>query len=307
MVMSSRNRFRLIFKSQTGREVYGTGNFFIKRYTNESEFIHEFNMLKNIWDSRPFSFSVPRVFKIYSNSNCYFIIMEKIDGIPLENYILSFILFRNESSLRVFNDLGKALRELHYSLLEDSCKGILPNSYQKIRLGISSISEKLANLHVLDDELKSVIIDAVKKMDKVDERVFVDVNLHGEFYFTHVIHSKGRFVFIDFHNACKGPSYFDLAMFATSLYASVMLPYFTPKQLRPLIQAFLSGYYGEVLNEKVLKSIKLTMLYVILREILVYVRALHSSSHTKRLLAMIKIKRLKTAIEEEILPDLLRA
>ncbi|MCR8486998.1 MAG: hypothetical protein NDP22_01110 [Crenarchaeota archaeon] len=109
------NFFRLNFKFQTGREVYGAGNFFIKRYMNELECIYEYNILKKITDAYPISFRVPKVFKVYSGSNGFLIIMERIKGAPLENYIIKYLLFGENKALKVFNGLGGALKETHHS------------------------------------------------------------------------------------------------------------------------------------------------------------------------------------------------
>ena len=299
------NFFRLNFKFQTGREVYGAGDFFIKRYTNELECTYEYNVLKKIAESYPVSFRAPKVFKVYSDSNGFLIIMERIKGTLLENYIVKYLLFGENKALKVFNGLGGALRELHYSPLEGLHNGFFPNSYQEIRLEISNISRKLAALRVLSKKLMNTILDAVEETSSIDNEIFTNVNLHGEFYFTHIILSRGKYVFLDFHNACKGPSYFDLAMLSISLYASITLPYLNPMRLTPLMGAFLTGYYGKRLNEEMTKSIKLAELYVALREILTCSRALYDNlSLTNKLLAALKIKRLKTAIREVIIPEL---
>ncbi len=224
------NFFRLNFKFQTGREVYGAGGFFIKRYMNELECVYEYNILKKIADVYPISFRVPKVFKVYSGSNGFLMIMERIKGAPLENYIVKYLLFEEYKALKVFNGLGGALRELHYSPLEGLHNGFFPNSYQEIRLEISNMSRKLAALRVLSNKLMNTILNVVEEISVMGDEIFTHVILHGEFYFTHIILSKGKYVFLDFHNACKGPSYFDLAMLSTSLYASIMLPFYTPIQ-----------------------------------------------------------------------------
>jgi len=150
-----------------------------------------------------------------------------------------------------------------------------------------------------------MIINTVKKMDHANDKIFTAVNLHGEFYFTHIILSKEKCIFVDFHNALRGPSYFDMAMLSTSLYVSLTLPFRTPKQLEPLIEAFLTGYYGKDLDNEIISSMKLAELYVTLREISTYTRTLYSkNSSATNLLIILKIKRLKTAIKEVILPKL---
>ncbi|MEM2292720.1 MAG: aminoglycoside phosphotransferase family protein, partial [Nitrososphaerota archaeon] len=265
-----RNFLRFNFRLRTGREAYGAGDFFVKRYMNELECVYEYNVLKKIADVHSVSLFVPKVFKVHRDSNGFFMIMERIKGTPFENYIVNYLLFGEGKALKVFNGLGEALRELHYFPLKGLHNGFFPNSYQKIRLEISNISKKLAALRVLSNKLINTILNAVEEISGIDDEIFANVNLHGEFYFTHIILSKGKYVFLDFHNACKGPSYFDLAMLSTSLYVSVTLPFYTPRQLTPLVHAFLTGYYGKRLSDKLLKSIELAELYVNLREILTY-------------------------------------
>ncbi|MEM1661095.1 MAG: hypothetical protein QXR17_08180 [Candidatus Bathyarchaeia archaeon] len=82
---------------------------------NELECIYEYNILKKIADAYPISFRVPKVFKFYSDSNGFLIIMERIKGAPLENYIIKYLLFGENKALKVFNGLGGALKETHRS------------------------------------------------------------------------------------------------------------------------------------------------------------------------------------------------
>ena len=110
----------------------------------------------------------------------------------------------------------------------------------------------------------------------------------------------------DFHNAQRGASYFDLAMLSISLYVSLTFPPQALKQFTPLIEALLKGYYGKDLNAEIIKSMKLAELYVALREILGCARTLHAKvSLITSFLTMLKIKRLKVAIKEVILPKLI--
>ena len=110
----------------------------------------------------------------------------------------------------------------------------------------------------------------------------------------------------DLHNAQRGASYFDLAMLSISLYVSLTFPPQALKRFTPLIEALLKGYYGKDLNAEIIKSMKLAELYIALREILVYARTLHAKvSLITSFLTMLKIKRLKVAIKEVILPKLI--
>jgi len=78
-----------------------------------------------------------------------------------------------------------------------------------------------------------------------------------------------------------------------------------PKHFTTLIEAFLTGYNGKTLNAKIIKSMKLAELYIALREILTYTRALYTeNSPATRLINALKIRRLKVAIKEAILSKL---
>jgi hypothetical protein len=139
------------------------------------------------------------------------------------------------------------------------------------------------------------------------EALFNLVSLHGEMYFTHVLLCKdGTIVFVDFHNMQKGPVYYDLAMFAISLYGSTLFMPWSPVRLLPLIKAFLMGYFGKNLNHKLYKTFALAQLYIILKEIWNYMKALDSKESILKvkLPSVIKIKRLKKALKEAIIPQL---
>ena len=84
MNFSLRDLFRLNFRFHTGREAYGNGDFFVKRYMNELEGVYEYNVLKKIADIRPLSFRVPKVFKVYRNFSGFLVIMNRIKGVSLE-------------------------------------------------------------------------------------------------------------------------------------------------------------------------------------------------------------------------------
>ena len=207
--------------------------------------------------------------------------------------------------IEIFHVIGRALKELHNLNLEGLQKSNLPSSLLLLKIEILELSKILAKSNILDYALNKMIMDAVEKIDHIDDKIFTTVNLHGEFYFTHIILSREKCVFLDFHNACKGPSYFDIAMLSTSLYVSLTLPFRTPKQLEPLIGAFLTGYYRKDLDTEIISSIKLAERYVTLREILLYARNLNNKNlPIINFLTTLKIKRLKTAIKEVILPKL---
>jgi Ser/Thr protein kinase RdoA (MazF antagonist) len=231
--------------------------------------------------------------------------MEYVAGRRLDNYILDFLLYNNLDAVRIFYWLGKAVRELHNLDIGGLRNSFFPLSRFELKDEIVKLSKKLVALKIIDDNILGAISGILKKVDIADE-IFFNVNLHGEFYFTHILVQDNRIILLDFHNAQRGPSYFDLAMLSTSLYVSLAFPSKTLKRFTPLIEAFLRGYYGKDLNAEIIKSIKLAELYVVLREILVYARALYNEdSLITRFLTILKIRRLKAAIKKVILPSLI--
>ncbi|MCR8487092.1 MAG: aminoglycoside phosphotransferase family protein, partial [Crenarchaeota archaeon] len=204
----------------------------IKEYSNPEECIYEYSVLKRIAKSKPETFIVPKVFKIIRDSNRTLLIMERLEGIPLMR--LASPLHRESEALKVFHGLGEALRELHSLNIEGLRNLSLPLSTSEITFEISRLSQKLVSSKMLDYKIKETILKITKKTNQVKNEIFARVNLHGEFYFTHVILSKGKYAFFDFHDACKGPCYFDLAKFTGSLYVSLSLQIQTMKQLARL-------------------------------------------------------------------------
>jgi hypothetical protein len=113
----------------------------------------------------------------------------------------------------------------------------------------------------------------------------------------------GEIVFIDLHNAQKGPLYFDLAMFNISLYSSLMFLHWNPKVFTPLTRAFLFGYLGWN-DDYFITSLSLAELYIALREILSHAHTLRvEESLVRSIPSLFKIKRFKSIIKEVILPQ----
>jgi hypothetical protein len=301
---------RLKFKTSTGRNVIkiqkcARAKYIIKTYNDTDESTYEYGVLSNIALSKPITFRVPRVFKLLKTQSRSTLIMEYVAGHRLDNYILDFLLRGNSDAFKIFYWLGKAVRELHNLDIGGLRNSFFPLSRFELKDEIVKLSKKLVALKIIDDNILGVISGILKKVDIADE-IFFNVNLHGEFYFTHILVQDNTVILLDFHNAQRGPSYFDLAMLSTSLYVSLVFPSKTLKRFTPLIEAFLRGYYGKDLNAEIIKSIKLAELYVILREILAYARALYvEDSLVTRFLTILKIKRLKAAIKEAILPKLI--
>jgi hypothetical protein len=165
------------------------------------------------------------------------------------------------------------------------------------------LSKDLVEVRLINEELFDKIFSAIKKV-RVDDKIFARVNLHGEFYFTHVMLHNGEIVFIDLHNVQRGPLYFDVVMFNISLYSSLMFLPWNPKSLIPLTRAFLFGYLGWN-DDYFITSLSLAELYIALREILSHVHMLRvEESLVRSIPSLFKIKRLKSIIKEVILPQL---
>jgi thiamine kinase-like enzyme len=231
--------------------------------------------------------------------------MEHIAGRHLDNYILDFLLCGKSDAVIIFYRLGKAVRELHYLDLDGLHESAFPSSCSELKKEVVKLSRELFALKIIDHKLINAILKSMEKVDLTNE-IFHNVSLHGEFYFTHILVQDGKFSLLDFHNACRGPAYFDLAMLSASLYVSLIFPFHTLKQLTFLIEAFLRGYYEKRLNAEIIRSMKLAELYIILRGILMRTRYLRvENSLIIRLLTTLRIRRLKATIKEVILPKLI--
>jgi hypothetical protein len=262
-------------------------------------------VLSNIALFKPIKFRVPRVFKFIKTQNYNVLIMEYIASCHLDNYILDFLLRGNSYAVKIFYRLGKAVRELHSLNLNGLRNSPLPSSCSELKKEVTKLSRILVTLKLIDNKLFNIVLCSLEKINLTNE-FFLPVSLHGELYFTHILMQDDKFVFLDLHNAQKGPSYFDLATLSISLYVSLAFSYHSPKKFTPLIEAFLKGYYGKALSSEIIKSMKLLEFYVALREILTYARALCAeSSPTIWLINVLKIRRLKATIKEVILPKLM--
>jgi len=295
----------LLFKPYTGRKTFSVGNIFVKLYDSVDECMYEWHVLSNISRARSSLLRVPGVFRVIRIGNSCAIIMEFMRGIPLRKFIEKFIFYNDFDAIKIFFRLGKALKELHSLNLESLHPCTYPSSLETLKREIVKLAKILIELDVLDVTLGEKILDVIDRVNHIDERIFTPSNIHGESYFIHIVTSGDKFVFFDFHNACKGPSYFDIAMFITSLYVSLTLPYRTPRQLGPLINALLLGYYGESLTDEALHWVKIAELYVALREILSYMRTFYSENLLPvRIQAILKAQRLIETIRNFILPQI---
>jgi tRNA A-37 threonylcarbamoyl transferase component Bud32 len=295
---------RLKFKTSTGRNIIKIHDYIIKIYNDTAVCAYEHGVLSNIALSKPITFKVPKIFKLLKTQNYAALIMEYIVGLRLDNYIVNFLLYGNSDAVKIFYQLGKAVRELHNMNLSGLRNSSLPSSCSELKHEIAELSKGLVAWKVIDHRLFNIILKYLEKVDLTDE-IFLSVSLHGELYFIHILVQEGKIVLIDFHNAQRGPSYFDLAMLSISLYVSLTFAFCTLKRFTFLIEAFLAGYYGKTLNSTIIRSLKLAELYLALREILACAKTLYSeNSPVIRFIAILKIRRLKKAIKEVIIPKL---
>jgi tRNA A-37 threonylcarbamoyl transferase component Bud32 len=291
---------RLKFKPLTGRNIIKIHEYIVKTYNDAGESAYECSVLSNIALSKPITFRVPKVFKLLKAQSHSALIMEYIAGYHLDNYILNFLLCGNSDAVKIFYQLGKAVKELHNLDLHGLRNSFLPSSSHKLKNEVIELSGMLVIWKIIDYELFKAILNSLKNITLTNE-IFLNVSLHGELYFTHVLVQGSKIILLDFHNMQRGPAYFDLATFIESLYVSLVFSSYTPKQFALLTEAFLKGYYGKDLNAEISKSIELAVLYVFLRSM----RNLYAEdSLVMRLLNILGIRRFKVAIKEVILPKL---
>jgi hypothetical protein len=214
----------------------------------------------------------------------------------------------NFDVLGIFNRIGKALRELHQLPLTGLKSSELPSSNKIFIKELKMLIDNSMKLRLFNAEEYHFIIHAIESLEIVEE-FFATANLHGEMYFTHILLQRdGSMVFVDFHNVQKGPLYYDLAMFAISLYSSILFMPWSPKRLAPLMKAFLTGYFGKHLNTRSIKSFAAVQLYVILRESQKYLEMSDSRESVIKVAipSKIKMKRLRRALREVVIPQLVQ-
>ena len=296
------NNLRYRIRPSTGRDVIKIGKFVVKTHNDLHEVSYEYQNLTEIALLRPKLFKVPNAIGLMKGQGVGAIIMEYISGHNLDNYILDYLLRRNMNITKIFYKIGKALREFHNLKLNYLKNSSLPVTELDLKSKITKLSKDLVEVGLINEELFDEIFSAIKKV-RVDDKIFTRVNLHGEFYFTHIMLHNGEIVFIDLHNVQRGPLYFDVAMFNISLYSSLMFLPWKPKDFIPLIRAFLLGYLGWN-DDYFIKSLSLAELYIILREILKHGCVLYvEGSLIKLLLNMLKLKRFRSTIKEAVLPQ----
>ncbi len=296
------NNLRYKIRPSTGRDIIKIGKFIVKIHSDLHEAFYEYQNLTEIALSRPKLFKVPNAVRLMNGQGVGAIIMEYVPGHNLDNYILDYLLRENMNITKIFYKIGKALREFHNLKLNNLKNSSLPATELDLKSEITKLSKDLVEAGLINEKLFDEIFSAIKKV-RVDDKIFTKVNLHGEFYFTHVMLHNGEIVFVDLHNVQRGPLYFDVAMFNISLYSSLMFLPWKPKDFIPLIRAFLLGYLGWN-DDYFIKSLSLAELYIILREILKHGCVLYvEGSLIKLLLNMLKLKRFRSTIKEAVLPQ----
>jgi len=222
------NNLRYRIRPSTGRDVIKIGKFVAKIHDDLHEASYEYQNLTEIALSRPKLFKVPNAIRLVKGQSVGAIIMEYISGHNLDNYILDYLLRENINITKILYKTGKALREFHNLKLNDLKNSSLPATYLDLKSEIVKLSKDLVEAGLINEKLFDEIFSAIKKV-RVDDKIFTKVNLHGEFYFTHIILHNGEIVFVDLHNVQRGPLYFDVAMFNISLYSSLMFLPWKPK------------------------------------------------------------------------------
>jgi hypothetical protein len=301
-------RYRI--RGLTGRDVVRIDKkYFVKLYSDVAEAYYEYSVLLKILSCNPRLFKVPKVFRLTMLPNKRVaIVMEYIHGRLLDIAILAFLFNHNFEVLGIFNRIGKALRELHQLPLTGLKSSELPSSNKIFIKELKMLIDNGMKLRLFNAGEYHFIIHVIESLEIVEE-FFTTTNLHGEMYFTHILLQRdGSMVFVDFHNVQKGPLYYDLAMFAISLYSSILFMPWNPKRLAPLMKAFLTGYFRKHLNTRYIKSFAVVQLYAILRELQKYLEMSSSRESVIKVAipSKIKMKRLRRALKEVVIPQLVQ-
>lgn len=276
-----------LFRITKGRTFLKCGSYFLKVYDLPEEARYEYMVLRKIRRANPATFSVPNALGLIEKQKYTILVMEFVKGRELQDYIDRFILFKDRSVLWIFNSLGAALKELHNLGIDGLRDADFPMSGSEIREEIKKLSEKVVSFRVLSADYISTL-----NSFNLDRKLFESANLFVECYYPHIMVSNRKLVFLDFHEACRGPVFYDLAAFNVSLYGSLLLPTRSITHLKPLIETFLDGYFK---REIPFESLKVTELYVILYTL----NNLMPDSHTlkNRFITSLKTEKLRKIVE----------
>jgi len=288
-----------LLKETKGRTIRYIGDCVVKKYIDESEARYEYAILDEITRASPQRFVVPKPVDLISGNNSTMLVMENIQGERLDSVILRYIIFRDSGALRILALCGRALRELHKIDLHRLKSYSMPLCYSKISDAIENSIRRPNIIEVHNTGLTHMI-----DWNSLDDRELMEnVNLHGENYFTHITMSRGKPVFFDFHEACRGPAFYDLANFDISLYTSLLFRASSLPKLRELASAYWQGYLGRTPSRE---SMIAAEAYVTLREIEKMITKRNSiqirivnSIKAKRLLDLLYRTVSKTMIQNE--------
>ena len=237
------------FLNERERRTTKQGDLFFKVYSNLQEARYEYEILKQLRDANPKTFTVPQPLKLVEGNKQTTLVMERVKGSEIQFFLNRFFLFGDKSVLRLFNSLGNSLLELNSLELKNIKSSNLPTCYNKLRGEVTKLATKNVYESILDRY-------------NLDRKFFDCVTLHGEFYFSHILLSKGKFVFLDFHNSCSGPAFYDLATFIVSLHSSLLLPFASTKNIESIMKACLEGYLKRKIQ---VDSFKVAELYITLQ------------------------------------------
>ncbi|MCW3995288.1 MAG: hypothetical protein NWE98_03950 [Candidatus Bathyarchaeota archaeon] len=228
--------------------------------------------------------------------------MEYVNGHRFDSIFLHYLINESHKSKDILNSFGVALGEFHSLTLENLPQSSFPLTPSQLKKEVILLSENLEQKEIINKNLLHRILDFTETA-QVSDKIFVTVTLHGELYFTHVFVLSDKFVLFDLHNILRGPSYFDLAMFALSIRVSLAFSAFSTRKFDPLLCSFLMGYYKNHCEKKIFESIKVAEIYVALREImsLCYLKKIPL---IVRLQNALKIQRLRHVIDQSVKADI---
>ncbi|MBS7612512.1 hypothetical protein KEJ27_10010 [Candidatus Bathyarchaeota archaeon] len=108
--------------------------------------MYEYSMLVKIMSANSTCFEVPKAFGVIGSSSSTFLIMERVRGCELEDYVVK-LLFNDAEALKAFYMIEVALRELHTLNLDELRSCSLPSSNSEIKTEVVELAEKLLEVN----------------------------------------------------------------------------------------------------------------------------------------------------------------
>jgi len=289
------------------RKVHRIGNCVVKAYSLASDAWYEYNALSTVTGLHPANVAVPVPIGIRQNTNRTFVFTEYVEGYSLVPKVFLAMFVKKSRDIDLFHDLGIALKSFHMMEADGFDESEIPGEPGALKARIEDLAKGVAGVGVLDPSLTRQLLNRIGGIE-IDDRIFSTVTLHGDFHFWNLLISRGKPVFLDLSHAKRGPCHRDLATFSLCLWSSLCYPLSGAKRLRYLAHAFLSGYYGQdfaqACSTGLARSVELSELYEALREIDLNLKVWHKRGYETKVWAKLKIRRLKTVIENVILPHL---